>query len=229
MYSARSKFTHFYQFFFGLCLFEFSSDAVMHIFKHNADTVAYGVPIVSLQKLANLPSLWTSLAIVWTNHIVMKNCCKQQDKSYRNAWRRTYWFTVPMCQKSLSEHIRLYCKKLIASRTNRIVMHRALLVALLHCCSICRYLGKSKPDRIGIVTCSAFHYADMSSNIFRSLSVEDIAAQWTRSTFLCQNDLICTDSGLWNNSSSETTGTCLCITIWFNQTLPNLSVNWANL
>ena len=29
-----------------------------------------------------------------------------------------------MCQKSLSRHTRLYCKMLIASRTNRIVMHK---------------------------------------------------------------------------------------------------------
>ena len=32
---------------------------------------------------------------------------------------------APMCQKSLSGHIRSYCLKLIASRTNRVVMHRS--------------------------------------------------------------------------------------------------------
>ena len=31
--------------------------------------------------------------------------------------------TAPMCLKSLSKHIRFYCKKLNASRINRIVMH----------------------------------------------------------------------------------------------------------
>ena len=54
----------------------------------------------------------------------MKFFCQQQNKSYRNAQRRASCCTAPMCQKSLSGHIRSYCKKLIASRTNRIVMHR---------------------------------------------------------------------------------------------------------
>ena len=52
----------------------------------------------------------------------MKNC-QQQNKSFRNAQRHASCFTAPMCQKSLSGHIRLYCKRLIASRTNRVAMH----------------------------------------------------------------------------------------------------------
>ena len=48
-------------------------------------TASYGVTSVSLQNLANKPTLRTSFAAVWTNHIVMKNCFQQQEKSYRNA------------------------------------------------------------------------------------------------------------------------------------------------
>ena len=49
----------------------------------------------------------------------MKNCCQQQDKSYRNTLRHAGCCTAPMCQKSLRRYIRLYCKKLIASKTNK--------------------------------------------------------------------------------------------------------------
>ena len=59
----------------------------------------YGVPSVSLQKLQNYPCLPTNLAAAWTNHIVMKNGCQQQDKLYRNAQTRAICFTAPMCQK----------------------------------------------------------------------------------------------------------------------------------
>ena len=35
-----------------------------------------------IQKLANQPSTWTSLAVAWINHIEIKVCCKQHNKSY---------------------------------------------------------------------------------------------------------------------------------------------------
>ena len=38
-----------------------------------------------ITKTYKLPTLRTSYAAVWTNHIVMKNCFQQQDKSCRNA------------------------------------------------------------------------------------------------------------------------------------------------
>ena len=43
--------------------------------------VIYGV---ITDKLRDQPSLRISLAVVWTNHIAVKNHCQQQDKSYRN-------------------------------------------------------------------------------------------------------------------------------------------------
>ena len=39
-------------------------------------------------KNLQITHLRTSLAAVWTNHIVIKNCFQQQDKSCRNAQRR---------------------------------------------------------------------------------------------------------------------------------------------
>ena len=54
----------------------------------------------------------------------MKNCYLHQDKSYRYALRHVSCFNAPMCQKLLSGHIRSYCKKLIVSWTNHIVIHR---------------------------------------------------------------------------------------------------------
>ena len=53
-------------------------------------------------------------------------------------------------------------KSLIASRTNRIVMHRYVPVAPLHRCVITCYLDKS--DCIGIETCYVFHCAAVSSS-----------------------------------------------------------------
>ena len=123
----------------------------------------------------------------------MKNCCQQQDKSYCNALRRASCCTAPVCQKLLSKHIRLYCKKLIASRTNRIVMHRlrasyanATLSPYLLSEQIRSYCKKlitswtnriamqlrrclicrhlDKSDRIGIETCCVFHCAVVSSS-----------------------------------------------------------------
>ena len=95
----------------------------------------------------NTKRLLTARQIVGsrTNHIVMKNC-QLQDKSYRNAYRRACRFNAPGCQKSLSGQIRSYCKKLTASRTNRIVIHRHVLLASLRYCFIHRCLFKS--DRI---------------------------------------------------------------------------------
>ena len=51
-----------------------------------------------------------------------------------------------MCKESLFGQLGLYCKKLRASRTNRIVMHRHVLRVSLRCCFIHRCLDKS--DRI---------------------------------------------------------------------------------
>ena len=51
----------------------------------------------------------------------MKNCCQQQDKSYRNAQSCC---TMPICQKWRYGQITSYRNKLIARRTNRITLHR---------------------------------------------------------------------------------------------------------
>ena len=53
-------------------------------------------------------------------------------------------------------------KSLIASRTNRIVMHRNVPVAPKRHCVITCYLDKS--DRMGLETCFAFHCAAVSSS-----------------------------------------------------------------
>ena len=97
-----------------------------------------------------------------------------------------------MCQKSLSGQIRSHCKKLIARRTNLIVMHRlrtsyydALLCHNLLSGQIRSYCKKliasrtnrivmplrrcvirprlDKSDRIGIETCYVFHCSAISS------------------------------------------------------------------
>ena len=98
-----------------------------------------------------------------------------------------------MCQKSLSGHIRLSCKKLIAGRTNRIVMHtlrHSCPIALLyhnllsgqiksHCktlttnrtnriamplrCCVMRRC-QDKSDHISIETCNVFYCAAVSSS-----------------------------------------------------------------
>ena len=83
-------------------------------------------------------------------------------------------FIVPMCQKSLLRQIRSYCKKPIACRTNRIVMHRRILVASLICCLKRRCQDKS--DCIGIETCSVLHCAAVSSNIFNAVSIDSFSA-----------------------------------------------------
>ena len=79
----------------------------------------------------------------------MKSCFQQQDKSYRNAYRR-----------SLSGQIRSYCKKLVASRTNRIVMKnccqqpdKCIVMPLRRCVIRCRL---DKSNRIGKETCMCF-------------------------------------------------------------------------
>ena len=78
----------------------------------------------------------------------MKNCIsqQQQDKSYRYALRRASCFNAPICRKRLYGRIRSNCKKPIASRTNRIVMHSHVLRASLRCCFIHFCLDQS--DRI---------------------------------------------------------------------------------
>ena len=48
----------------------------------------------------NQPNLPTSSAVVWTNHIIMKNCRHQQDKPYRKS--------MDMCQML---HYRRRCFK----------------------------------------------------------------------------------------------------------------------
>ena len=120
------------------------------------DAIVYGAQCV-ITKTYKLTQFSDSLPVVWTNHIVIRNCCQQQDEAYRNAWRVIInWrpaccFTAPICQKSQSGHNRSYCKKLLASKTNLIVMHRHIL----RYCFLHRCLDKS--DRIGIETCSAFY------------------------------------------------------------------------
>ena len=93
--------------------------------------------------LKNLEMFTEKFGSCLENHIVLKNCGQQQNKLYRKAQRRASCFAAPMRQKSLSGQI---SKKLIASLTNRIQMHRQLLVASLRFCIIRRYQNKS--DRI---------------------------------------------------------------------------------
>ena len=110
------------------------------------------------------PTLFTSYAAVWTNHIVMKNCFQQQDKSYRSAQTRVTCFTALLFHISLSGQIRSYCKKLNCCRTNRIVMHRYVTAAPMRCCVTTCCLDK--PDRIGIgiETCNVLQCTALSSS-----------------------------------------------------------------
>ena len=118
-----------------------------------------------------------------------------------------------MCQKSLFGHIRLHCKKLIANRTNHIVMPLRHFV-------IRRHLDKS--DRIGIepcyvpynfgttvsialywiiapkFSCQSFLCAKLKQ-LFRKYSMMTQRRIETHSTSLCQYDLICPDGDVWHN------------------------------
>ena len=76
-------------------------------------------------------------------------------------------FVTPVTQKSSSGQIRSHCKKLIASRTSRFVMHRHALVALLRRCLIRRRLAKS--DRVGTKTRSVFHCAVVLLEVFKTV------------------------------------------------------------
>ena len=85
----------------------------------------------------------------------MKNCRQQQDKSSRNAYSRASYSNAPLCHNLLSGQIRSYCKSLIASRTNRIVMPQR------RCVLRCRL---NKSDCFDIEKCYVFHCAAVSSS-----------------------------------------------------------------
>ena len=89
----------------------------------------------------------------------------------------------------LSGQIRSYCKKLTASRTNRIVLqkhdccgtnrivvHKYVTVAPMRCCVITCCLDQS--DRIGIEMCYEFHCAAVSSSDIFGTAVS-IALYWS--------------------------------------------------
>ena len=84
--------------------------------------------------------LRTSLADAWANHIVINLIAMHRDVPVV-ALRRCV-------QKLMSGQITTYCKKLLASRTNSIVLHIYVQAVLLRCCFILRSVDKS--DRIGI-------------------------------------------------------------------------------
>ena len=94
----------------------------------------------------------------------IENCLQEQDKSYRNAQKRASCCTTSMRQNSLSGHIRSFGKKLIASRTNRIVMPQRR-------CVIRRRLDKSKPywqiDLLMCLTAPLCHHQIFLDQLFQ--------------------------------------------------------------
>ena len=104
------------------------------------------VPVTSLRRYAKSSCLDISVCFAKSSLPVGEIVMHRLRVSYSNA---------PLCHNLLSKQIRSYCKKLIASGTNRIVM------PLRRCVIRCR-LGKS--DRIGIETCYVFHCAAVSSS-----------------------------------------------------------------
>ena len=122
----------------------------------------------------------------------MINCCHQQDKSFHNALRRTSYCTAPMWQKSLSGHIRLYCKSCLSvsksfhnalRRTSYCTAPMCQKSLSGHIRSYCKKLivcgtnriemplrrcitrrPLNKSDCIAIETCHVFHCAAVSSS-----------------------------------------------------------------
>ena len=77
-----------------------------------------------------------------------------------------YILVVVVCPKRTTNQIRLYRKKLTASRTNGIVVNRHVIVASLRCYFLRRCQEKS--DRIGMETAPCFSLLPIRSDFSSS-------------------------------------------------------------